>query len=139
MAFHQLLSHFDLGGSAWICQFIFGFPTTGFLPQSGVFPVSPKAKRPLPAASVWNSSLKRFRERSRASGIRNAEALWEEALSQVQEGWLIQPAEFSPDGDIEFFPEGATDSAFRFGVSQGGNLGRAMTSGAIWRICAQSP
>ena len=56
---------------------------------------------------------------ARASGHRNAEALWEEALSHVQEGWLSQAAEFSPDGDIDFSPCGATDAAFRFVVSQG--------------------
>ena len=122
VAFHQLLHHFGLGGKNWIRQFIFGFPTTGFLSQTGIFPASPKAKPPLPTTAIWRSSLKRFRERSRSSGLRNAEALWAEATAQVKEGWLSPPAVFSANGDIEFFPQGATNAAFRFGVSQGSKL-----------------
>ena len=70
------MHHFDLGGDALIRQFVFGFPTTGFLSQSGVFQVPNKAKPPLPDASIWNSSVKRIRERARASGYRNADAMW---------------------------------------------------------------
>ena len=122
VAFHQLLHNFGLGGDNWIRQFIFGFPTTGFLSQAGISPASPKAKPPLPTAAIWRSSLKRFRGRSRSSGLRGADALWSEAISQVKEGWLGPPAEFPANGDIEFFPEGATNAACRFGASQGNKL-----------------
>ena len=85
-------------------------------------PISDMAKPPLPTAAIWSSSSKRFRERARASGYRNADALWEDALSHVQEGWLSRPAEFPPDGDIDFSTGGANNAAFRFGVSQGEKL-----------------
>ena len=84
-----------------------------------VSPVSNKAKPPFPVATVWNSSVKRFRERALSSGYRNADSIWGETLSHVQEGWLSQPAEFSPNGDIEFFPGGATNAAFRSGYRKG--------------------
>ena len=65
---------------------------------------------------------RRFRERDRRPGFKNAKELWEEALSQVEEGWLHKPAPLSSDGDPPFFEIGHTNVVFRFGVSHGKKL-----------------
>ena len=122
VAFHQLLSHLNLGGDKWIGQFIFGFPTTGILSQEGVFPHNAKNTIPAQISSLWRTSADRFRQRSRASGFRNAEALWAEAVDQVAQGWLSRPVDLSENGDLPLFSTGNTNVAFRFGVSQGEKL-----------------
>ena len=94
VAFHQLLRHFDLGGDRWVSQFIFGFPTVGSFSQEGVFPLSEKHPSPSPVSSIWRSSVKRFKERARSSGYRFSQELWDEAMSQVASGWLIEPLTF---------------------------------------------
>lgn len=122
VAFHQLMRHIDLGGNLWIRRFSGAFLRQGVLSQSGVFPVSDKIKLQTPVYIIWNSSVKRCNERARASGYRNIDALWGKAIAQVREGWLGEPAEFSSGGDIEFFPCGETNAAFRFGLTQWGEL-----------------
>ena len=96
VAFHQLMRRFDLGGDSWVSRFIFGFPTTGALSQEGVSPSSDKTRPPITVSSIWNSSVKRFNERARASGYRNIDSIWKEAISQVQEDWWGEPAESPP-------------------------------------------
>ena len=48
VAFHQLLSRFDLGGDRWVGKFARGFPTSGILSQGGVCPsqTNPSIRRP---------------------------------------------------------------------------------------------
>ena len=94
--FHQLLKNFSLGWDKWITQFIFGFPTTGCFSQSGVFPQSDKFKAPTPVSVIWKTNLKRFKDRSKSSGFKNMELLWDEATTQVKEGWLHPPSPFPP-------------------------------------------
>ena len=118
VAFHQLLHHFGLGGDRWISQFIFGFPTVGSFSQEGVFPLSEKHPAPAPVATLWRSSVKRFMERSRASGFRFSQELWDEAMEQVSSGWLSEPLPFTEEGDTPFFSLGASNAAFRFAVVQ---------------------
>ena len=122
VAFHQLLSHFGMGGDKWIAQFIFGFPTVGSFSQEGVFPLSDKHPAPAPVSTIWKSSVKRFAGRSRASGYRFSQELWDEAMGQVASGWLIEPLPFSEEGDTPFFSYGATNAAFRFAVVQDAKL-----------------
>ena len=122
VASHQLLINFPLGGDRWMLQYIFGFPTTGVLSQAGVFPFFEQARPPMPTALLWKYPIRSFRERARASGHTNADPLWEEALSQVEQGWLCPPFPFSPNGDIPFFAPGASSAAFRFGVDLGNKL-----------------
>ena len=92
------------------------------LSQEGIFPPSEMPKGPAPISTIWKTSVKRFKERARASGFKNAQLLWDEALSQVKEGWLSDPLEFNNEGDITYFSSGETNAAFRFGVSQGEKL-----------------
>ena len=104
VARHQILSNFCLWGDKWISEFIYGFATTGAFSQTWVFPRSDKAKMPPPLSVMWKTRLTRFKTRARASGFKNAEVLWQEALNRPKEGWLSEPLEFSADGDTPFTP-----------------------------------
>ena len=95
---------------------------TGILSREGVSPHSRKTPIPAPMAALRRTSAARFLQRPRASGFRNAEALWSDAMGQVFEGWVIEPLEFPDNGDIPFFSICNTNAAFRFRVSQGAKL-----------------
>ena len=56
----------------------------------------------------------------RATGYRNIDALGGDAIFQVREGRLGEPAEFPSNGDIEFFHCGSTEAAFRLEVAHVG-------------------
>ena len=122
VAAHQLLSHLKLGGDRWIGRFTFGFLTTRILSKEGVFPYADNRSIPAPISAFWSASSARFRRRPRASGFRNAEALWSEAIDQVVLGRLVEPSGFSDSWVITLFSVGNTNVAFRFGVSQGEKL-----------------
>ena len=117
-----LMRHFSLGGDRWVTQLVHGFPTCGIISQEGVFPTTQKSKPPIPLSILWKSSKKRFQERAKNSGFKNAEPLWSEALTQVKEGWLSEPIPISPSGDVVGFSVGEVNIAFRFGVDQNEKL-----------------
>ena len=91
VAIAALLGNFDLGGSAWMTQFTFGFPLVGNLSQEGVYPRDPSLVPAPPIEGIWASSKQRYTTRSRASGFLSAETLWNEAMDQVAKGWLVPP------------------------------------------------
>ena len=122
VAISALLDNFDLGGSAWMSQFTFGFPLVGDLSQEGVFPRDPSLSPAPPIDGIWTSSKQRFLTRSKASGFLNADTLWKEALEQVQKGWLADPLPISPDGTVATYENGPVNIAFRFGVEQADKL-----------------
>ena len=106
----------------WVKHFCPGLPTTGALSQEWVSTSSGKTPHATPLTALWWAPATRFRQRARASGFRNADALVADAMGEVAQGWLIVPPEFSENGDIPFFSLCGTDASFRFGVSQGGKL-----------------
>ena len=122
VAISALLDNFDLGGSAWMSQFTFGFPLVGDLSQEGVYPRDPSLAPAPPLDGIWTSSKQRFLTRSRASGFLNAETLWNEAMDQVKKGWLAEPLPISPDGTVATYDRGPINIAFRFGVDQADKL-----------------
>ena len=91
-------------GGKWIKQFIFGFPTTGILSQEGGLPRSGNNPIPAPMAALWRTSAARFQQRPRASGFRNADALWSDSMGQVSQEWLRKHLEFPDNGDIPSLP-----------------------------------
>ena len=86
------------------------------------FPSYSEGETPNPAKRSLGISKQRFQERAKNSGFKNAEPLWSEALTQVQEGWLSEPIPISPSGDVVGFSVGDVNLAFRFGVDQNGKL-----------------
>ena len=122
VAIVALLGNFDLGGSAWMAQFTFGFPLVGNLSQEGVYPRDPSLIPAPPIEGIWTSSRQRFSTRSKASGFLNSETLWKEALDQVDKGWLAVPIPISPDGSVATYENGPVNIAFRVGVEQADKL-----------------
>ena len=75
---HQLLSHFNLGGGRWVGKCAQRFPTSGIIGQEGVSPAPDKpAHPPIQLTQLWKSPTKRFKERSKSPGFKNAKPIWE--------------------------------------------------------------
>ena len=118
VALLHLMKTFGLGGDRWIRQFIFGFPIVGEIEQTGVFPRD-DAKHPPPDLNgIWEGNMTRFTTRARASGVLNAQFLWDEAMTQVEKGWLAQPLPIDPLGNVATYSNNGAVIAFRFGVDQ---------------------
>ena len=91
IAMMSLMGQFNLGGKAWLQQFVWGFPIVGDLIQAGVYPTDPETKPAPGPASIWNEAETRYQTRARGSGWPNADHLWGEALDQVKKGVAIGP------------------------------------------------
>ena len=119
VAIDQLFRHFGLQGQKWLWQFANGFAITGSLSQKRLFPVSEKAADSRnPRAELYRSAASRFRERAPGSGKKDAQALWDEALTQGQKGWLSEPIPLAANGKPTTWKSERYNIAFRFGVSQ---------------------
>ena len=124
MTFHvALCAHLSdfLGINAidWLMQFAVGFPLTGTLSQRFTFPLDTStALPPVHAESLFATKTTRFVSRARRSSAKNAAALWNEAMSQVQEGWLTPPEILDTAGNFANDPLTPCNVAFRFGVQQ---------------------
>ena len=105
-----------------MAQFTHGFPLVGNLSQEGISPRDLSLKQAPPVAGIWGHSQRRFETRSRASGILHSEALWKEALGQVDPGWLAPPLPIDIDGSVATYTHGSVNIAFRFGVGQADKL-----------------
>ena len=114
-----------LRGSAWIRQFIFGFPLIGTLSQRFTFPLGPKQQvsPSLLQRDLFSSARARFNERSAKAGSKNGKALWPEAKEQQPKGWLSDPflLTFSSSSACTV-GDWKLNIASRFGVEQGEKL-----------------
>ena len=113
-----------IGGSFWLQKFLFGFPLIGRLAQPRCYPTKPKEarRRAEPISKALKSSDKRFSERARNSGFKNAKALWAEALEQCDKGWLNRPFPLCAEKGPRVLSNPELNIAFRFGVEQGEKL-----------------
>ena len=122
-----LLSHLmeftRMGGRRWVTQFATGFPMTGCLSQSGVFPLDtaiPEAF--VDPKTLFHTCKSRFLARSSQAVSKKAQCLWDEALGQVKRGWVTTPEPLSPEGRFIARPHEECNIAFRFGAQQAGKL-----------------
>ena len=122
VAVKKLLRQLGVGGEAWLDQFAFGFPITGKLSQRFLFPQAKKSTAGIPRDGLFSSAAARFRERAAKSGMKNAAPLWDEAMEQVKEGWLLPPVPLSPDGKPLYWKSKRHNVSFRFGVLQADKL-----------------
>ena len=120
----SLSLHFNLGGSLWLQQFLFGFELVGGLSQRLSYPTDPKAsrKRPLCPSKLFNTAESRFTDRARKSVRKNSSLLWDEAKEQQEKGWLTQPFPLTTSGAPFALALKDLGVAFRFGVEQGAKL-----------------
>ena len=116
----QLASFSGLGGSKWLESYIKGFPITGIIRQSGVFPLTlkPDNPEPLDTSELLEGSIERFKARSKRRPP-HSQTLWKEALAQVNAGWLDPPRLLDSSGRFEDSPSTPLVNAFRFAVIQG--------------------
>ena len=120
----SLTYQFNLGGSLWLQQFLFGFRLTGTFSQIHTFPLSEKAcrKKPIGPSRIAASSAQRFQERAPRSGLKNAQLLWGEALLQVKSEWPAPPFPLSRESAPYTLLYPTLNIAFRFGAQQADKL-----------------
>ena len=76
-------------GTNWLMQFVVGFPIIGELKQESVFPLSEApVTELLGPETLFASRQARFRARAGKGSNRSAQELWDEAIQQVEKGWL---------------------------------------------------
>ena len=116
----QLANFTGMGGARWLENYIKGFPITGTICQSGVFPLTlkPDNPDPLDIQTLLEDSIGRFKSRS-SRRPPHSQILWKEALAQVESGWLEQPRPLDSSGRFEDSPALPLVNAFRFAVVQG--------------------
>ena len=116
----QLANFCNMGGAGWLEGYIRGFPISGSICQSGVFPLTlkPDNPHPIPRSSLFNGAVDRFRARS-VRRPPHSHTLWKEALEQVASGWLEPPRLLNSSGRFADSPDTPIVNAFRFAVIQG--------------------
>ena len=92
----SLMAQFNLGGASWMQQCVWGFPITGGLSQTGVYPTDPEVTHAPDFSTIWQESKLRYQTREKDSGRSHADHLWKEATCQVQKGWLSTPSPLTP-------------------------------------------
>ena len=115
----------------------FGFPILGILSQANAFPKADKLPpRPSDSSGIFDSVKDRFRSRSQ-NKPKAADLLRNEALEQVNRGWLGQPIELNNSGQSSI-PRGEVfNPVFRFPVFQNDKV-RAIDDlrhGLVNRFC----
>ena len=118
----QLLHHLNVGVSALIGQFAYGFPIAGKLSQAFLFPSGKKSDDRLPVSEIFDSPAARFRGRSAKFGLKNDAPLRPDAMGQAKEGWLLHPVPLSHDGKPLLWSSRQYNVSFRFGVPQADKL-----------------
>ena len=113
-----------LGCASWLQQFLYGFPLIGRLSQLNCFPRRERDynKRAEKLSKILKSTSTRFTDRARKSGNKNAEELWNEAMEQVNKGWLNLPTPLSTEQKPFVLHNPELNIAFRFGVEQSDKL-----------------
>ena len=122
VALSQLMDLCGIAGQRWVDQFAFGFPITGVLSQKHSFDPSTPEADILSHMDLYRSAAQRFRDRAARSGYKNAPALWDEAISQHNLGWLSPPIPLNADGRPTTWHSPHHNVAFRFGVEQAEKL-----------------
>ena len=96
----------------------FRFPDCRELGQTGVSPMGESKRRPTDLIGIWGNNSQRFQTRAKGSGYLNAQLLWDEAMTQVDKGWLGQPVPLDELGHCDSVELPGPVVAFRFGVDQ---------------------
>ena len=118
-----MLEKLGMGGQKWVKQFQDGFPIVGDLEEPGVYPAQECPDPEISPDRLFGSAKWRLNARRGSVTDPNEGALWNEALCQVEKGWLQGPFKFDDEGNL-VTNEGPqlANPAFRFGVQQGDKL-----------------
>ena len=95
----SLMNQRNLGGSAWLFHFIYGFKPTGIFCREHAFPTSDNAlkMKPIFLKLIVQSDASRFPERAAKSGYKNYQLLRDEAMKRQRKGWLSQDPTLSSE------------------------------------------
>lgn len=124
----QLVSFCGLGGPKWLEGYIRGFPITGVVRQSGVFPLTlkPDIPEPLEISELLEGSIGRFKARSKRRPP-HSQISWREALAQANSGWLGPPLLLDSSGRFADSPSTPIVNSCRSAVIQGEKYDRVTT------------
>ena len=103
-------------------RFIYGFDVMGTFSQGGLFPQGEKMAKPASAERPFTDAASRFDTRAKSSGWIRGDALWTEALSQVEKGWLDAPIPLVSSAGSLYLGADRVNAAFRFAVIQMDNV-----------------
>ena len=107
----------------WAERFAEYFPVIGIISAPGVYPEQPCADPELPPHQLLTNAKYRIKARMSAVTHPREGQLWEDALNQVDEGWLNGPFPFDENGKLMAGngPQ-LVNPAFRFGAQQKAKL-----------------
>ena len=117
--FSAFIQSLGLGSNAWIAQFVHGFPITGYLSQSGVFPLRVD---PLPVMiepeALFRTASERFAKRAKQRGCPHQQTVWDETIREMNRGWFSPPRKLNDSGRFLDKPGELVNPAFRFPIRQ---------------------
>ena len=88
----SLMKQANLGGQRWVEQFSSASALVGERSRLGVYPPSRKeVTPPVGRSELLQDTGELFSSRASQSGFKNGQALWDEAPTQHQAGWLTAP------------------------------------------------
>ena len=110
-----LISVMDIGDPAWASQFVHGFPITGFLSQSGVFPSD---DTPLPEQldpdTLFKSASGRFKKRAKQTSNVHQQHIWDETIKEQNKGWFGEARQLTASGTFLGNKKEPCNPTFRF-------------------------
>ena len=119
----HMLNELGMGGQVWVRQFTEGFPVIGEISEPGVYPEQQCADPELKPHQLLTNAKYRLKARMKSVTDPHEGKLWDDAVEQVEKGWLDGPFPFDEEGKM-ITGEGPqlVNPAFRFGVQQGEKL-----------------
>ena len=111
----ELILTLDIGNPACVSQFVYGFPITGILSQSGVFPT---IETPLPTLiepdAVFQGVGARFRKRAEMTSANHEQYIWDETLVEQTKCWFAPHRQLNAHGSLVNNPNEPCNPTFRF-------------------------
>ena len=113
----HMIAELKAGGRNWVRQFENGFPLVGSIQEPRVYPARQRPDPELSPEQLLVSSIWRLKARRVNVTDPNGEASREDAMGQVEKGWLSGPHGFDEEGG-HVTTEGSqlANPAFRFGA-----------------------
>ena len=117
--FSALIQESQIGDQRWVSQFVHGFPITGYICQSGVFPLQedPLAELAGPIAPFLAASG-RFQQRSKASDTPRKQYMRGDAIKEQEKGRPNPPRKLNSSGLFIGNARGLRNPTFRSPTQQ---------------------
>ena len=117
--FASLIQFLKIGDKRWASQLVHGFPLTGYLCQSGVFPVQIETLAELrDPSALFNNASHRFQQRAQRSFTPHQQYMWGETIREQARGWFNPPRCLTKTGNFRGYPGEPCNPTVRFPVVQ---------------------